>query len=720
MPTVSTALRMFDQMTRPLQQVTQALNLTISAMDDMNNSANRDIRITNTLNTARESISRASAGLQELVNSQDRARNTQENLNNSFNRGINSSDGLTSKIKGLVGAYLGFQTIKKGMDLTIGGASRLEQQLITISGMLGDKGVGKSFFEQINDYALVSQYGLKDFAAISRQFIQFTKNTDKLMDLNKLSERLAFLDPTQGLEGAGFALKEILGGDGMSLKGRFGFSSSEIKDLKEATSMDDFMEKFDHMLNEKGGTQLAVEEAAGAAISLWDNLIANIQTSFSKAGNNALEAIKPLLKALNEGFKEGKFQPFFDGITIGLTTIANIGVGLIDTFSRIGGIVRNNWGIISPIVWGIVGALVAYNGVLLIHNAHLTIGNALKLISTVQEYRHAQAILANAAAYNAETIAAAEATVAQASFNTALLACPITWIIIGIIALIAIFYAAVGAVNHFAGTTLSATGIIVGSIAVAGAFVWNTVMGVINAIIQALWAMFVEPFIGIIEWVLNAANGGFNSFGGAVANLIGQIISWFLSLGKVVTKIIDAIFKTDWTGGLSALQDDVVAWGKNENAITLDRKAPEIDARINYGDAWNAGYGLGEDIGNKFNISNLLGGASQTPYGPPEPPTNMDAWNNSQIDNFGGADDSKDANKHLKNIDDKIDVSNEHLEILRDLAEQESIQNFVTLTPTVQVTTGDIKEEADINKIISKIEDYMENELVNSAEGVYA
>jgi len=67
-----------------------------------------------------------------------------------------------------------------------------------------------------------------------------------------------------------------------------------------------------------------------------------------------------------------------------------------------------------------------------------------------------------------------------------------------------------------------------------------------------------------------------------------------------------------------------------------------------------------------------------------------------------------------------MDVSNEHLEMMRDLAEQESVQNFVTLTPTVQVTTGDIKEEADINTIISRIETYMENELVNSAEGVYA
>ncbi|EKN43274.1 putative tail length tape measure protein, partial [Clostridium botulinum CFSAN001627] len=107
MATVSTALKMFDQMTKPLQQVTQALNLTISAMDDLNNSANRDVRITNTLNTARGAIQRASAGLQELVNEQDRAQNNQNRLNDSFNRGSSEANGLTSKVKNLVGAYLG-------------------------------------------------------------------------------------------------------------------------------------------------------------------------------------------------------------------------------------------------------------------------------------------------------------------------------------------------------------------------------------------------------------------------------------------------------------------------------------------------------------------------------------------------------------------------------------------------------------------------------------
>lgn len=157
-------------------------------------------------------------------------------------------------------------------------------------------------------------------------------------------------------------------------------------------------------------------------------------------------------------------------------------------------------------------------------------------------------------------------------------------------------YAVTAAVNHFAGTSVSATGIIAGAVLTVAAIIGNTVIGLLNGIIQAVWSIFVTPFLGIIEWVLNVTNGGFDSFGGAVANLIGNIISWFLDLGKVVTKIIDAIFGTNWTAGLTSLQDSVLKWGKNENAITLDRNAPTIDYRFNYGDAWNTGYNWGANL----------------------------------------------------------------------------------------------------------------------------
>ena len=197
-------------------------------------------------------------------------------------------------------------------------------------------------------------------------------------------------------------------------------------------------------------------------------------------------------------------------------------------------------------------------------------------------------------------------TAVQTAFNAVMALNPVFLIIMGIILLIALIYAVVAAVNRVTGASTSATGIICGAVLVLAAIIGNTVIGLLNAIIQFIWSIFVEPFLGIIEWILNVCNGGFNSFGDAVANLIGNIISWFLSLGKVVTKIIDAIFGTDWTGGLNALQDKVLAWGKNENSITLDREAPTIDHRFEYGDAWSKGYDVHATVKASTSVRALL------------------------------------------------------------------------------------------------------------------
>ncbi len=162
----------------------------------------------------------------------------------------------------------------------------------------------------LNKYANESVYGLKEFNTITRSFIQFTKNTDKLMDLNKTAEKLAFLDPTQGLEGAGFALKEALGGDFMSLKSRFGFGKADAEILKASKSMDEFISKFDELLAKKGASDKALEEFNQSAIAQLNNLKSNIETAFAQASETALEVLKPLLSRINEGFKNGSFEGF--------------------------------------------------------------------------------------------------------------------------------------------------------------------------------------------------------------------------------------------------------------------------------------------------------------------------------------------------------------------------------------------------------------------------
>lgn len=120
-------------------------------------------------------------------------------------------------------------------------------------------------------------------------------------------------------------------------------------------------------------------------------------------------------------------------------------------------------------------------------------------------------------------------TAVQTAFNAVMALNPVFLIIMGIILLIALIYAVVAAVNRVTGASTSATGIICGAVLVLAAIIGNTVIGLLNAIIQFIWSIFVEPFLGIIEWILNVCNGGFNSFGDAVANLIGNIISCLTS-----------------------------------------------------------------------------------------------------------------------------------------------------------------------------------------------
>lgn len=419
--------------------------------------------------------------------------------------------------------------------------------------------------------------------------------------------------------------------------------------------------------------------------------------------NSALQSFAPLIERINGMLNSESGAVFIEQLKLDIQSAVEAINNMLTAAINVYKFISSNWSLIVPIIGGIVSALGFYKIALMAVSFWGGIVRTAQIGMAVS-----QAFLT--ATTWAGVRANLAATAAQWGLNAALLASPITWIILGIIALIAIFYLAVAAINKFAGTSLSATGIIVGAFAHMGAVIWNVVVGTINALIQFLWTYFVEPWISIVEWVLNVFNGGFNSFGDAVKNLLGQIISWFLSLGKVVTNIIDAIFGTDWTAGLNDLQDKVLSWGKNEQAITLSREAPGIGSRIGYGEAWDAGYNLGANLFGGDDGSALEKAAAKAAADASftqVPPGALTA-----IDKVGKV-------GEVGKIKDKVDISNEDLKIMRELAEMQAIQNFVTLTPTVQVTTGPVSKESDIDTIVARIESHLSEQIASHAKGVY-
>lgn len=329
----------------------------------------------------------------------------------------------------------------------------------------------------------------------------------------------------------------------------------------------------------------------------------------------------------------------------------------------------NNWAIIEPIALGVVSALAVY----------LAATKGVELAT--KAWAAAQGFLNNVMALN-----------------------PVYLVIMGVMLLIGVLYGVVAAINKVTGSSISATGIIAGAVAAAGAFIWNLFVAIINNIIQTMYAT-VAPIISIIEWILNAANGGFNSFGDAVANLIGQIISWFLSLGKVVTTIIDAIFGTNWTSGLTSLQNSVLKWGKNEDAITISREAPQLD-RISYSDAWNKGYSYGEGLGNE--ISSFFGGTNGADlFG--------GGYDVSQIpSNIASMADNTDS------IADSMDITSEDLKYLRDLAETEAVNRFTTAEIKIEMTNNNsIASDMDLDGIVDYLANGVNEAMEKAAEGVH-
>lgn len=130
--------------------------------------------------------------------------------------------------------------------------------------------------------------------------------------------------------------------------------------------------------------------------------------------------------------------------------------------------IADNWSWISPIIYGIGAALLFYlaatKGVALAQTIGTAITGAYTAATTFLKI-----------GYGVLTGNTAAASAAQFVYNSALLACPLTWILLIIIAVIAAIYAVIGIINKCAGTSLSATGIIVGALSSAVAFIWNLI-----------------------------------------------------------------------------------------------------------------------------------------------------------------------------------------------------------------------------------------------------
>ena len=171
-----------------------------------------------------------------------------------------------------------------------------------------------------------------------------------------------------------------------------------------------------------------------------------------------------------------------NGAIEAMATLANVVLNIFELIGTVGGFIADNWSIISPIIYGVIGALAVYA-------AYLGIVKGIELASAAAKGVLAVAEFIHVAALAAQTGATISATAAQLGLNGAMYACPIVWIIMLIIALIAIIFAVCSAIAKLTGVANSGFGVITGGINVViqffknlGLTVANIALGIGNAI----------------------------------------------------------------------------------------------------------------------------------------------------------------------------------------------------------------------------------------------
>lgn len=715
MGTIRTAIALYDGVTSPLQSMHKAMGVVLNTFESMQQASGRAVD-TAAIREAREEWAKAGTAFDAIEENIRNANNEQQKFNNSIRGGSNSANGLLSIIKKVAIAAGGIAGINKVLNIS----DELASTKARLNLLVDDGGSVEELEKKImasaqrsrsvyfDTASAVAKLGLNAGNAFNSdmdQVIAFMEQVNKQFVIGGATaqeQSNAMIQLTQAMAAGalrGEELNSILDGApgiARAIEKYMGIAEGSIKSVAQEGKVTAEVVK---------NAMFAMADETNAKFDSMPKTWAQIWVDMK---NQALSMFAPILTKINQIGNSTKFQKVTTGLINGLAAVANVASSALDILIAIASVFVDNWGIIQPLVLGIAAAMLLYNGYLIANNAITAISNAQKGLAAVQAYKAAVANTTLAATEKAEAMAKASATAAQYGFNAALLACPLTWILLIIIAVIAAIYMIVAAINKLTGSTISATGIICGVVAVAGAFVLNCAIGVLNAIIQAIWTIFVAPFLGIVEWILNVCNGGFNSFGDAVANLIGQIIGWFLNLGKVVTTIIDAIFGTDWTSGLESLQSAVTSWGKNENAITLDKNAPTIDYRATYSGAWDAGYdfgqGIDDKIGGMFDASGL---------------DSMGAFDLSNtLDGIYG--NTGDTAANTAATADALDIAEEDLAYLRDIAEREAINRFTTAEIKVeQHNENHISKDADLDGIMDAWANDFAEKLEVSEEGVH-
>lgn len=678
-----------EQLRMQLNQAIQEQNSLNQAMQNMDVSAANDayLRLSQTVGNTERYI-------RDNVDEQGR-------FNQEISAGTQQANELTNTIKRAVAAYVSIQSVGKALNISdelVQTTSRLNMmndgvqttaELVNMVYAAAQDARGS--FSQMAD--VVARFGnnAKDAFSSSEEVVAFADLIQKQMTIAGAS--------TQEAANAELQLSQALGSGvlrGDELNSIFEQAPNLIQNIADYLNVP--IGKIREMAADG---ELSADVVKAAIFSAADDINSKFNEMpmtwgqmWQSMQNTALIAFQPVLQRLNDLANSEAFQTFIQGAIEAMATLANILLNVFEVAASVGAFIGDNWSIIAPIIYGVIAALGAYLAI-------MGIVNAITAISA--------AIDATKAA--ADALAAGQTflwTVQQYGLNAALAACPITWIIVLIIALIAIIFAVCNAIAKMTGIANSGFSVITGGVNVVIQFFKNLGLTVANIA------------LGIGNAIAALASNMMTAF----HNAICSVQSWFYNLLSTALSVIEGICSAlnklpfvefDYSG-ISSAADDYAAKASeaagnkedyqsisdafNEGFTTFDAFQDDWES-----DAFNAGAAWGDGIADKvsnFSLSDVFGQTDIPNVGDYTSGFNDAIANSGVGDSIGNIDDN------TGKIKDSLDVTEEDLKYLRDIAEQESINRFTTAEVTInQTNNNNVSSDTDLDGFITALDDAM-------------
>lgn len=655
MGTIRAAIALYDGVTSPLQSMHKAMGIVLNTFEAMQQASGRAVD-TAAIREAREEWAKAGTAFDTIEENIRNANNEQQNFNNSIRGGSNSANGLLSIIKKVAIAAGGIAGINKVLNISDELASTKAQLnlLVDDGGSVAElekkimASAQRSRASYLTTAKAISQMGLMagDAFANNDELIAFTETLNK-----------AFVNVgagTQQIEAATLQLTQAMASGvlrGEELNSVFENAQPVIQAIADYLG-----EPIGKIRTLAAEGKITADIVKNSLLMAADDINAKFESMpmtwgqvFTKASNIALQVIQPLLNGINW--------------------------------------LANNISIIGPAVLALAGAFAVFQIA-----AHWT-----EIAAAATAIYHGVVNFLSIG-FGILTGNTAAASAAVFTFNSALLANPIVWVVMLIMILIGALYAAVAAVNKFKGTSVSATGIIAGAFAVLGAFLINSFIvpaqngfarfanfigNVFNNPIAAVEVAFYDMFLtvlGYISKLAHAIEDVINKIPGVTVDITSGLDNFYAGIEKAQQKVKD---ESGW--------------------VEYVKKMDFID----YSDAASAGYKFGEGIADK--VSGFFGGGLDS----------IDAFNmgNAWDGIYGN---TADTAANTAATAEALDVAEEDLAYLRDIAEREAINRFTTAEIKVeQHNENHISKDADLDGIMDAWANDFAEKLEVSEEGVH-